>query len=132
MIRLLLVEDNPGDIMLFKMAIDELSLEVDILTANNGSEAFEILFNENNELPNIIFLDLKLTKISGLEILEEIRCSHRLKRIPIIILTSSNYEKDIYSSYSLGANSFIYKVSDYHEFKYSLKSAIEYFSLTRN
>lgn len=129
-VKILLVEDNPGDIELTKEAFIEAKFTNDLLIARDGEEALDFLFKRNNfkdaETPDIILLDLNLPKIDGREVLEEIKQSQGLKHIPVIILTSSQAEKDVLESYNLNANCYIVKPFNTDSFADIVKS-IEHF-----
>jgi len=121
--HILLVEDNPTDELLTIKALEEHHTPIDIVVARNGAEALDYIFAEGQyadrdilELPSFILLDLKLPKVSGLNVLKRIRSDERTRIVPVIILTSSKEEQDIVEGYSLGANSYIQKPVDYQEF----------------
>mgnify|MGYP000952130585 CR=1 FL=1 len=120
---ILLVEDNSDDEMLLLRAFEKNRICNEIVITRDGAEALDWLFGEGDFsgrdtdiLPQIIILDLKLPKIDGLEVLRRIRAEERTKLIPIIILTTSSEQKDIISSYNLGANSYVQKPVDFEEF----------------
>jgi len=116
---ILLVEDNPDDEILTLRALKKDNLANKITVARDGEEALEYLFGKNhdgNDLPVLIILDLKLPKIGGIEVLRKIRSEKKTKLLPVVILTSSNEEKDLIESYSLGANSYIRKPVDFNQF----------------
>jgi two-component system, chemotaxis family, response regulator Rcp1 len=112
-INVLLVEDNPGDAELTKETLEAGKLHVSINVAIDGTEALSYLLrkppHEGCELPDLILLDLNLPKLTGGEVLAEIRRHERLRTIPVVILTSSDAEKDIVKSYELGANCYVTK-----------------------
>lgn len=112
-----LVEDNADDIELTYRAFRKHDFSNNIIVAKDGEEALNLLFDKNKKFkPNIILLDLNLPKIDGLEVLKQIKFNIKTKSIPVIILTSSNEEKDIVESYNLGANSYIRKPVDFKKF----------------
>lgn len=133
-IEILLVEDNPGDIRLFQEAFDATSTETDLQTITNGDEAIEFLTErveeEPSALPDIVFVDLELPGRHGCEVLEAIRESSRLKRLPVIILTGSDASEDITRCYDALANAYLTKPSDLDEFV-SLAEMIEVFWFDR-
>jgi CheY-like chemotaxis protein len=120
---LLLVEDNPDDAELTRVALDDSKLLNKLVVVQDGQEALDWLWCEGKYkdrdpclLPSLVLLDLKLPKVSGLEVLQRLRADPRTKHAPVVILTSSREEKDIIGSYDLGANSYIQKPVDYKQF----------------
>lgn len=121
--QILLVEDNISDIELTLRAFQKLNTNINVLVFQDGVETLEFLFAQGayktrvaSELPKIILLDLKLPKLSGHEVLKEIRANELTRHIPVIILSTSIEDKDISTSYQLGGNSFIRKPTAYEEF----------------
>jgi CheY-like chemotaxis protein len=121
--EILLVEDNIKDIELTKRALQKSNVTNKMVVAEDGVEALKYLFGEDNNsgcdfknLPVVILLDLKLPKVDGLEVLRRIRECDKTKLIPVVVLTSSDEEKDIMASYNLGANSFIRKPVIFNDF----------------
>ena len=114
---ILLVEDDPDDEALTLRALEKHHLANEVIVARDGAEALEHLFNSSDHvLPQVVLLDLKLPKIDGIEVLRRIRASDRTKLLPVVVLTSSNEERDICDSYSFGANSYVRKPVDFGEF----------------
>ncbi len=120
---ILLVEDNRDDEELTVLALQENRLLNEIHVARDGAEALDFLLAEGRyeyrdprDLPQVVLLDLKLPKLSGLEVLQRMRSHPQLKLLPVIILTTSLEEKDIMESYDLGANSYIRKPVDFSNF----------------
>jgi two-component system response regulator len=120
---ILLVEDNEDDIDLTLRAFEKSKMANEIVVARNGEEGLDYLFargphagRDTSVMPDVVLLDLKLPKLDGLETLRRIRADPRTRRQPVVILTSSNEEKDIMTSYDLGANSFLRKPVDFVEF----------------
>ncbi len=120
---ILLVEDNPDDVALTLRAFKKTNIVDMIQVAIDGQEALDYFFGENgvadrgsSELPKVILLDLKLPKVSGLEVLKKLRSDQRTQNVPIVVLTSSSQDADVISSYNLGASSYIQKPVDYKEF----------------
>ena len=114
---ILLVEDNADDEQLTLRAMRQSDVPNIIRVARDGAEAVDQLFGPNAaRLPDLILLDLKLPKISGLEVLQRIRAEDKTKALPVVVLTSSDEERDIVESYNLGANSYIRKPVDFDEF----------------
>ncbi len=120
---LLLVEDNPDDEALTLRALNKYNLANHIEVARDGQEALDYLFGEGKyqgrntgEQPQVILLDLKLPKIDGLQVLEALRADPRTRQVPVVVLTSSDDERDIVRSYDLGANSYVRKPVDFEQF----------------
>jgi len=120
---ILVVEDNPDDQLLMLRALKKNHIANPIVIARDGVEALDYLFARGQsegriqaEIPALILLDLKLPKVDGFEVLRTIRADPRLKYIPVVILTSSNQDRDIIEGYDLGANSYVRKPIDFEEF----------------
>jgi len=112
---ILLVEDNPDDEKLVIRSLRRSKIANEIKVARNGEEALNILFSDA-PLPTLVLLDIKLPKIDGLEVLRRIRASDRTRLLPVVILTSSSEERDIFDSYYLGANSYVCKPVEFDQF----------------
>jgi len=117
------VEDNPNDVELTLRAFDKSKVANEIVVARDGEEAIDYLFSTGAHAerdptmkPEVVLLDMNLPKIDGLGVLRRIRADERTRRLPVVILTSSKEEKDVLSSYDLGANSFIRKPVDFGQF----------------
>jgi two-component system, response regulator len=120
---ILLVEDSLDDVELTLRAFQKSKILNEIVVVNDGVEALDYLFStgkyaarETKANPEVILLDLKLPKIGGLEVLRRLRADERTRRIPVVVLTSSNEERDVLTSYNLGANSFVRKPVDFAQF----------------
>jgi CheY-like chemotaxis protein len=119
---ILLVEDNPNDVELTLTALKEAKLANAIVVLNDGEQALDYLFKRNQfatrvpGLPAVVLLDLKMPKVDGHEVLRQIRADPMLRLLPVVVLTSSKEEKDLYESYSKGANSYVVKPVDFEEF----------------
>lgn len=120
-IEILLVEDNPGDVRLTQEALKESKVRNTMHVVNDGVEALSFLHHSATH-PDLILLDLNLPKKSGLEVLAEIKMDENLKRIPVVVLTTSEAEKDILQSYNLHANAYITKPVDLEQFIKVVKS----------
>jgi two-component system response regulator len=119
---ILLVEDNPMDEKLTRLAFEKSNIVNPIVVARDGVEALDYMFGRGTfegrdpaRLPQVILLDLKLPKIDGLEVLAALRADERTSLVPVVILTSSNEEEDRLRSYALGANSYIRKPVDFKQ-----------------
>lgn len=127
--KILLIEDNQTDIELTRRAFQKCLSEQTLEVKEDGQDALDFLAsckNSSNELPKLILLDLKLPKISGLEVLRQIKADTGSRHIPVIVLTSSGEEKDIAAAYDLGANSYIRKPVDFKLFAESLQMLVDY------
>ena len=126
---ILLVEDNPDDVELTIRALQKNNIKNDIVVAHDGVEALDYLFGRGqyvdrdlNDMPAVILLDLKLPKIDGLEVLNQIRSNNLTKLLPVVILTSSKEDKDIVNGYTLGVNSYVRKPVDFNDFAEAVRS----------
>lgn len=132
-IEILLVEDNPGDVRLTKEALKEGKVANQINVVMDGMEAMAFLRHEgkykNAPIPDMILLDLNLPKKNGREVLAEIKMDSKLKHIPVVVLTTSQAEKDIIMTYNMHANCYITKPVDFDQFISVVKS-IENFWFT--
>jgi CheY-like chemotaxis protein len=132
-VEVLLVEDNPGDVRLTQEALKDGRVMVNLTVAMDGVEAMNVLKRQGEHAskprPDLILLDLNLPKKNGREVLVEIKADDELKRIPVIIMTTSKAEQDIYRAYNLNANCYITKPVDLDEFLNVVRS-IEDFWLT--
>jgi two-component system response regulator len=120
---ILLVEDNPDDETLTLRALQQNNITNEVVVARDGAEALDYLFGtgqyqgrDTSALPQVVLLDLQLPKIDGLEVVRRLRADPRTKLLPVVILTSSNEEKDVVSSYGFGANSYVRKPVEFSEF----------------
>jgi CheY-like chemotaxis protein len=120
--RILMVEDDPKDVELTMTALEEYNLANEVVVTRDGEEALDYLYCRGKfkarscDNPAVILLDLKLPKIDGLEVLQQIKTDEKLKIIPVVVLTSSREEKDMVASYKLGVNAYVVKPVDFHEF----------------
>ena len=120
---ILLVEDNPDDEELTLRALRQAKVANDIAVVRDGGEALEFLFGEGRhagrdvaKMPGVVLLDLKLPKLSGLDVLQRLRADERTKLLPVVILTSSSEEEDMLKSYRFGANSYVRKPVEFSAF----------------
>lgn len=126
-VEILIVEDNPQDAELSIRALKKVNLANHILVAEDGEEALDIIFSrgiyevrKSLEPPKVIFLDLKLPKVSGLEILKEIKSNPATKMIPVVVVTSSSEDPDIKAAYEFGANGYVVKPVEFEAFSNSM------------
>ena len=124
---ILLIEDNPSDIELTRRALEKGHVLNELFVASDGQEALDYLFctgayagRDSSDLPTLTLLDLKLPKVSGLDVLRRIRAEASTRRMPVVILTSSREEQDMAASYDLGVNSYIRKPVDFEHFVQSV------------
>jgi CheY-like chemotaxis protein len=119
---ILLVEDNPNDVELTLTALKDAHLANDVVVMRDGEEALDYLFRRNAyaaepaKRPGVILLDLKMPKVDGHEVLRQIRLDPELRLIPVVMLTSSREERDLFESYDKGVNSYVVKPVDFEEF----------------
>jgi len=120
---ILLVEDNPDDEALTLRALKKNNILNEVIVAHDGVEALDYLFGSGayagrdpTVTPQLVLLDLKLPKVDGLEVLRKVRQDERTRLLPVVILTSSNEQKDLINGYGLGANSYILKPVDFTRF----------------
>jgi DNA-binding response OmpR family regulator len=113
---ILLVEDDPDHELLTIRALKKSNIANDVRVARDGEEALNLLFGENAIKPQVVLLDLKLPKIDGLEVLRRIRQNDATSMLPVVVLTSSDEERDIVRSYQLGVNSYIRKPVNFTDF----------------
>jgi two-component system, response regulator len=120
---ILLVEDNPDDEKLTVRALKKNNIVNEVIVARDGIEALEYLFGtgahagrDTNQMPALVLLDLKLPRMDGQEVLRRLRADDRTKRLPVVILTSSNEEQDLLNGYNGGVNSYIRKPVDFTQF----------------
>ncbi len=126
-VGILLVEDNPNDVELALRALKKNHLANKVFVVTDGAQALDFLFargeyigRETTSDPKVVFLDLKLPKVDGLEVLREMKADERTRCIPVVMLTSSQEEQDIVESYQLGVNSYIVKPIDFEGFARSI------------
>jgi len=132
-VEILLAEDNPGDVTLTKKALEQGNIINNLHVANDGVEAIQFLRQEgeyaDEPRPDLVLLDLNMPRKDGREVLEEIKGDEDLRRIPVVVMTSSEAEEDIVKSYDLHANAYLTKPIDYDGFLDIVRS-IEEFWLT--
>ncbi|WP_442948580.1 response regulator [Nostoc sp.] len=119
-IEVLLVEDNPGDAQLTRIALEDSKISIHLNVVEDGVEAMAFLRKQGQYIrvahPDIVLLDLNLPRKDGREVLAEIKADEKLKRIPVVVLTTSQAEEDILKAYNLSANCYITKPVDFDQF----------------
>src|SRR5829696_3450973 len=125
---ILLVEDNPDDVELTRVALQESKIANTLVVARDGVEALDYLFGtgahegrDTRLMPQVVLLDLKLPRLNGMEVLRRMRADDRTRYLPVVVLTSSDEEKDLFESYGLGANSYVRKPVDFAQFVDSVR-----------
>ncbi|WP_204139484.1 response regulator [Halomicronema sp. CCY15110] len=124
--KMLLIDDDPNDIELVQLAIQDFTFiqTLDVLT--DGAQALEYLIGDQNRLPvsplpQFVLMDLKLPKLTGIEVLQAIRQDRRTRTLPVVIMTSSSEDCDLRDCYDLGVNSYVVKPLDFHQFQEFVK-----------
>jgi len=133
---ILLVEDNPDDEELTIRTLKKNNISNPIVVAHDGAEALDYFFGKGayadrdlNEMPVLTMLDIKMPKVSGLEVLKQIRANETTRLLPIVILTSSDEEEDIMKSYELGVNSYVRKPVNFPQFQSAIRQLAVYWLL---
>ncbi len=123
-VEILIVEDDPNDLELALLALRKHKLANKIQVARDGEEALDFIFCRgphahriDDDLPKLILLDLKLPKVTGLEVLREIKADPRTRPVPVVVMTSSREQRDMLEGYELGVNSYIQKPVDFDQFQ---------------
>jgi CheY-like chemotaxis protein len=125
--RILIVEDDPRDVELTLTALADYNLANEVVVTRDGEEALDYLHSRGsfktrmNGNPAVVLLDLKLPKVDGLEVLEQMKSDQKLKMIPVVVLTSSRQERDLVASYKYGVNAYVVKPVDFHAFVNAIK-----------
>jgi len=127
-LKILLIEDDTIEVMKFKRAIAKLEMAHELTEAKNGEEAL-LLLKDKGVLPDIIFLDLNMPRINGLEFLKMLKDDEVLRFLPTIILTTSSNRKDVLASYSIGVAGYIIKPLKYDDYVEKIKIALQYWSM---
>ena len=125
---ILLVEDNPDDVELTRLAFDEAKIANQLVVVGDGAEALDYLFakgkysgRDPSDMPSIVLLDLNLPKVDGREVLQAVRANEATKTLPVVVLTTSTEPFDVEASYALGVNSYIQKPVDFEQFVWAVK-----------
>jgi two-component system response regulator len=131
--EILLVEDSPDDVAFFVRTLDKAGLGARLHTVKDGAEALEFIFDAGDNAARlhalrlkVIILDLKLPKVSGLEVLRRLKADPQTRKIPVVILSSSQEERDLIESYQLGVNSYVVKPMDFDAFGTSVRALCQY------
>ncbi|MCB4807972.1 response regulator [Tamlana sp. 62-3] len=127
-LNVLLIEDDVIEVMKLNRAISSLQLNHNVIEANNGEEALDVLQNKG-ELPDIILLDLNMPKLNGIEFLEVLKKDDILKYIPTIILTTSSNQRDLLECYKIGIAGYVLKPLKYEEYITKIQSVLAYWSI---
>jgi len=133
--RILIVDDSPNDVELTKAALAEKNLANEVVVAEDGEEALDYLYKRGKFAdcekgnPAMILLDIKMPRMNGIEVLKHIRSNDKFKFIPVIMLTSSNQERDLVESYKLGANSYVVKPVDIVQFINAIKDLGQFWAV---
>lgn len=123
-IHIMLADDDEDDRLFFKEAFEEVKIKYNISIFNDGEQLMDYLYEANNPLPDIIFLDLNMPRKSGIECLKEIRSNERLKKISVAIYSTSSSEQDIEDTFVSGANVYIKKPNDFNMLKKILSDVV--------
>lgn len=126
--EILLVEDNPDDVELTRLAFDEAKIANQLAVVGDGAEALDYLFARGRfadrdpaDLPSLVLLDLNLPKVDGREVLQAIRANEATRSLPVVVLTTSTEPFDVEATYALGVNSYIQKPVDFEQFVWAVK-----------
>jgi len=135
-VEILLVEDNPNDVELTMRALQKQNLASKVFVVKDGAEALEFIFAEGafakrkiENHPRVVLLDLKLPKVDGIEVLRRIKADERTKQTPVVMLTSSQEERDVLDTYNLGVNSYIVKPVDFGNFVHAVSELGVYWGI---
>ena len=128
---ILLVEDDNVDVMTVKRALKDLKINNPLVSTANGEEALEYLTNNDNKKPCIILLDLNMPKMNGIEFLKIVKVNDILKKIPVVVLTTSSQQQDIIESFKLSVAGYIVKSVDYAEFTEAISTINLYWTLSK-
>jgi CheY-like chemotaxis protein len=130
-ITVLLVEDDPGDVLMTREALDDAKVLHDLHVAENGEAALAFLRRESPyedaPRPDLVFLDLNLPRIDGREVLAQVKTDPKLRSIPVVVLTTSDAEEDVLRSYDLHANAYVTKPVDFETFLAAVRQVDDFF-----
>lgn len=136
-VSILLVEDNPDDVLMVKRAFSRYNINNRLYVVRDGEEALDFIYRkgeyskDDQPTPGVILLDINMPKMNGIEVLRKLKSDPEKKRIPVVILTTSRREQDKVESYHLGVNSYIIKPVDYGKFVEALTTINLYWSLNQ-
>jgi CheY-like chemotaxis protein len=132
-VEILLVEDNPTDVELTLRALEKENLAHKVFVAKDGAEALDFMFATGpfahrriEHVPKVILLDLKIPKVDGIEVLRRVRADERTRHTPVVMLSSSEEERDVQATYNLGANSYIVKPANFSSFVHAVSELGSY------
>jgi len=136
-VEVLLVEDNPHDAEMTIRALKRVNLSNSLIHLKDGAEALDFIFSRGAfagrntaEKPKVILLDIKMPKVDGIEVLRQIKADPNTRTIPVVIMTSSKEEQDVYTSYNLGVNSYVVKPVDFEGFAKAVSELGFYWLIT--
>ena len=128
---ILLIEDDDVDVMAVNRALRDSKVANQLVSIGDGEEAIEYLRDESATKPSIILLDLNMPKMDGAEFLKIVKADNALKKIPVVILTTSNSDRDVTESFELGAAGYMVKSVDYEKFVETIRSIDQYWTLSK-
>ena len=128
---ILLIEDDDVDIMTVNRALRDSEVTNQLVSMGDGEEAIEYLRDENKAKPCVILLDLNMPKMEGAEFLKVVKADNELKKIPVVILTTSNSDRDVIESFGLGAAGYMVKSVDYEKFVETIRAIDQYWTLSK-
>ena len=127
---ILLVEDDDVDVMTIKRALKDLSVENQLVNTSNGEQALEYLRTDGNKKPCVILLDLNMPKMNGIEFLTVIKADMTLRKVPVVVLTTSSQQQDITECFKLGVAGYIVKSVDYEKFVKTIRTVNLYWTIS--
>ena len=128
---ILLIEDDDVDVMTVNRALRDSKVANQLVSIGDGEEAIEYLRDESATKPSIILLDLNMPKMDGAEFLKIVKADNALKKIPVVILTTSNSDRDVTESFELGAAGYMVKSVDYEKFVETIRAIYQYWTLSK-
>jgi CheY-like chemotaxis protein len=128
---ILLIEDDDVDVMTVKRALKDLKVSNELITAGDGEEAIQHLRSKSATKPCIVLLDLNMPKMDGTEFLKIVKADKALKKIPVVILTTSNSDRDVIDSFERGAAGYMVKSVDYEKFVETIRAIDQYWTLSK-